>query len=118
MTDSEPPDAGEEGDPAAGAGPGGRNVEVPLDVYKSVTVFSTLFAVVFVMLAFAMFDAATIQGSLVRRALVSLLSAVGLSVSAGSLSFAVGILGFVFLGAGIVVYVLGTRFKAEGMMKG
>ena len=47
-------------DPDSDAAGGGRDIAVPMELYKSITVFSTLFAVVFVLLAFVMFDAATL----------------------------------------------------------
>ena len=43
----------------ADTGGGGRDVEVPMDVYKAVTVFSTLIAVLFVVVGFVVLDEAT-----------------------------------------------------------
>jgi hypothetical protein len=94
---------------------GGRDVDVPLRVYKTVTVFSTLIAVVCVVLGFVLLDAATLQMSALRRGVAAALGALGLrppgDVVAGALA-AIGLLSIAF-GAG--VYVFGTRFRPPGM---
>jgi hypothetical protein len=79
----------------------GREVEVPLRLYKAVTVFSTLFAVAFVVGGFVVLDAATQQARL--------------SLSEANLPLAV--LGVAMIAAGAVVYAFATRFRAEGMGK-
>jgi hypothetical protein len=81
------------------SGRGARSVTVPTRVYKSVTVFSTLFAVVTVVGGFVLLDAAT------QRASVSLAEADPVLALAG--------LGSIVLGA--VTYAFSTRFQAEGM---
>jgi hypothetical protein len=84
-------------------------------VYKTVTVFSTLIAVAGVVFGFVLLDAATIRLSLLRRLLVGVLDALGLAVPPSVLSLALAIVGLVVIGVGAGVYVLGTRFRAEGM---
>lgn len=85
-----------------GDGPGGRDVAVPLRVYKAVTVFSTLFAVAAVVLGFVLLDRATQRATAAPEDVNVLLAVAGL----GS------------IGAGAVVYAFSTRFRAEGMGKG
>ena len=94
---------------------GSREVVVPMRLYKTVTVFSTLIAVVGVVGGFVMLDAATLQVSTLRGIVVSLFAAVGVSVADGLLTGAFAILGLATIAAGAGVYVLGTRFRAEGM---
>jgi hypothetical protein len=86
-------------DASDGTGRGARSVTVPTRVYKSVTVFSTLFAVVTVVGGFVLLDAAT------QRASVSLAEADPVLALLG--------LGSIVLGA--VTYAFSTRFQAEGM---
>jgi hypothetical protein len=111
-SEGEPPAAGDAAD-----GPSGREVVVPMRLYKTVTVFSTLIAVVSVVLGFMLLDAATLNVSFLGGIVRALLSAAGVGVADGILStvFAAGGLGIIGLGAG--VYVIGTRFRAEGMGK-
>ena len=81
------------------SGPDARSVTVPTRVYKSVTVFSTLFAVVTVVGGFVVLDAAT------KRASVSLAEADPVLALAG--------IGLIVIGA--VTYAFSTRFQAEEM---
>ncbi|MFC4358772.1 hypothetical protein ACFO0N_12545 [Halobium salinum] len=97
------------------SGRGRRDVVVPMRVYKTVTVFSTLIAVVAVVLGFVLIDAATLGVSFLRSFVVFLLSAVGLSVPGDVLSAVLAALGLLVIAAGAGVYVLGTRFRAGGM---
>jgi len=76
-----------------------RRVVVPTHVYKRVTVFSTLFAVVTVVAGFLLLDSAT------RRATLELSEVDPVLALAG--------LGCIVLGA--VTYAFSTRFQAEGM---
>ncbi|WP_137283220.1 DUF7315 family membrane protein [Halorussus salinisoli] len=78
-----------------------REVEVPLRLYKVVTVFSTMFAVTFVVGGFIALDAAT------QRAQLSL----------AEMDLPVAILGVAMIAAGALVYAFSTRFRAEGMGK-
>lgn len=80
-------------------GPGGRDVEVPLELYKVVTVFSTLFAVGMVVLGFVLLDWGT------QRATAGLSDVNVLVTLAG--------LGCIALGGG--TYAFSTRFRASGM---
>jgi hypothetical protein len=127
MEDSE----GAAADPGASGTDGGdgggtrgrRDVVVPLRLYKTVTVFSTLIAVVAVVLGFVLLDAAT-QGGSALQALAGLVLVGGAGVDAGVLAawfdalqpaFAVGGLASIGLGAG--VYILGSRFRTREMGK-
>ena len=110
--------AGEE--VSAGTGeedPSSRDIVVPMRLYKTVTVFSTLIAVVCVVFGFMLLDAATLNVSFLGNIVTGVLSLVGVAVGEGILStfFAASGLGIIGLGAG--VYVVGTRFRAEGMGK-
>jgi hypothetical protein len=86
-------------------------------LYKTVTVFSTLIAVVSVVFGFMFLDAATLNVSFLGGIVRGLLAVAGVTVGEGILStlFAAGGLGIIGFGAG--VYVIGTRFRAEGMGK-
>ena len=111
----------EEGEPQSGSADSsvgtGRDVVVPMRLYKTVTVFSTLIAVVSVVFGFMLLDAATLNVSFLGAAATGALRFVGVTVADGILStvFAVAGLGGIGFGAG--VYVIGTRFRAEGMGK-
>jgi hypothetical protein len=83
------------------ATPGGRDVVVPLRLYKTVTVFSTLFAIAAILAGFVLMD----QGT--QRATASP-EEVSLPVVALGLSLIVG---------GSAIYAFSTRFRAEGMGK-
>lgn len=85
----------------AGDQPGGREVEVPLRLYKTVTVFSTMFAVAFVVGGFVVLDTATQRAQL----------------SFSEMNLPLAILGVGMIAAGAVVYAFSTRFHAEGMGK-
>nr|WP_246403836.1 hypothetical protein [Halobellus ruber] len=86
-------------------------------LYKTVTVFSTLIAVVSVVFGFMLLDAATLNVSFLGGIVRALLSAGGVGVADSILStlFAAAGLGIIGFGAG--VYVVGTRFRAAGMGK-
>jgi hypothetical protein len=96
---------------------GRRDVEVPMRLYKTITVFSTLIAVVTVVAGFLFLDAATLQVSFLRTVIAGALDAVGLSVPTGALSTLLAVVGLVVIGFGAGVYTLATRFRAEGMGK-
>lgn len=93
MSPEAPGDDGESG--------GSRDVLVPLRVYKTVTVFATLFAVVLVLAGFVILDLAT------DRASAPLAEVNPLFV----------ILGLVAIAGGAAVYAFSTRFRAAGMGK-
>ena len=132
MTDTEPPAAGtsNESDPAApddaaGEASGetddrerrGRDVVVPMRLYKTVTVFSTLIAVVSVVFGFMLLDAATLNVSFLGNVVRGALAAVGLGVADGILSTVFAVVGLSIIAFGAGVYVIGTRFRARGMGK-
>ena len=79
-----------------------RDVIVPLRVYKAVTVFSTLFAIVTIVGGFMILDIATNRGSADLSAVDPLFAMLGL-----------GIIAF-----GAVVYAFSTRFRTHGMGPG
>jgi len=84
-------------------------------LYKTVTVFSTLIAVFAVVFGFLLLDAAALGTGLLRQFARSILSALSLSPSDSLLSAAFAVAGLLSIGTGAAVYVLGTRFTAEGM---
>jgi predicted tellurium resistance membrane protein TerC len=86
-------------------------------LYKTITVFSTLIAVVTVVAGFFLLDAATLQVSFLRALIAGLLGVVGFSVPTGLLSAALAVVGLLVLAFGAGVYTLATRFRAEGMGK-
>ncbi|WP_251344005.1 DUF7315 family membrane protein [Haloplanus halophilus] len=94
---------------------GHRDVVVPMRLYKTITVFSTLIAVVGVVVGFVLLDAATIRLSLLRRLVVGLFRAVGVVPPSTLLSGALAVAGLASIAFGAGVYVLGTRFRARGM---
>jgi len=97
------------------AGDGRRDVVVPMRLYKTITVFSTLIAIVGVVFGFVLLDAATIRLSLLRRLVVGALRAVGVVPPTTVLSAVLAVLGLASIAFGAGVYVLGTRFRARGM---
>ena len=117
MTDSDATtgagDAGESGRRRRGR----RDIVVPMRLYKTITVFSTLIAVVSVVLGFVFLDAATLQVSALRALIAGALAFVGVGVGDGLLSTVLAIVGLSVIAFGAVVYTLGTRFRAQGMGK-
>lgn len=79
---------------------GGRGVVVPDRIYRVVTVFSTLIAIVAAIVGFALLDEAT--GWATRP-----LSEVDVPLA---------LLGLVVLAGGAIQYAYGTRFRAAGMV--
>jgi len=92
MTDDQSTDSG---------GEGSRDVVVPLRVYKTVTVFSTLFAVVSVVGGFVLVDRATERATLPASEIDPVA--------------ALGGIGLILFGA--AVYAFATRFRTEEMGK-
>ena len=80
---------------------GARDVVVPLELYKVVTVFSTLIAVVLVVGGFFALDAATRRATLPPSEVDPVLTVVGLLAIVG----------------GGVVYAFASRFRTRGMGK-
>ncbi len=98
-------------------GPDGREIVVPLRLYKTVTVFSTLAAIATYFVGFTLIDAATLQISFVRTTIIFLLEAFGTGVSEDVLTALLAIAGIGSILLGTAIYVLGTRFRAQGMGK-
>lgn len=82
-----------------GSGMRGRDVAVPMRVYKTVTVFSTLIAVVCVVGGFVVLDSATDRAQLPLSEVDPVLAIAGIAT--------------ILFGA--AVYAFGTRFRAAGM---
>lgn len=99
------------------SGGGGRDIVVPMRLYKTVTVFSTLIAVVSVVLGFVLLDAATLSISVLRRAITGVLAALGVGVADDVLTAVLALLGLAVIAFGAGVYIIGTRFRAQGMGK-
>ena len=83
------------------ATPGGRDVVVPLRLYKTVTVFSTLIAIATILAGFVLMDRGT------QRA----------TASPEEVSLPLVALGLLLIVGGSAVYAFSTRFRAEGMGK-
>lgn len=98
-------------------GPDGREIVVPLRLYKTVVVFSTLVAVATYFVGFTLIDAATLQISFVRTTIVFLLEAFGLGLAEDVVTALLAIAGVASILLGTAIYVLGTRFRAQGMGK-
>jgi len=95
-------DSGSDASAATGTdGSDRRDVVVPLRLYKTVTVFSTLFAIAFVLGGFVLLDAATDRATAEISEIDPLLAILGLAGIAG----------------GAAVYAFSTRFRAAGMGK-
>ncbi|WP_226012528.1 DUF7315 family membrane protein [Halomicrobium salinisoli] len=88
-------------DDDAGEGAGGREVVVPMRVYKAVTVFSTLFAVVCVVGGFIVLDEATDRARL----------------PASEVDPVVALLGVGVIVLGAATYAFSTRFRTSEMGK-
>lgn len=76
-----------------------RDVVVPLGVYKAVTVFSTLIAILIIVTGFLVLDVATNRATADLTAVDPLTALVGL----------------VTIGVGALVYAFSTRFRTDGM---
>jgi hypothetical protein len=92
---------------------GGREVVVSLRTYKAVTVFSTLIAIVSVLLGFAFLDAATAEAGPLP-VLFDVLD-VPLPIGPDVAGLVLVLIGLALIGLGAAVYVLGTRFRTTGM---
>ncbi|MFB6253703.1 MAG: hypothetical protein ABEI06_03755 [Halobacteriaceae archaeon] len=87
-------------DPETGAS-GRREVIVPDRVYRAITVFSTLFAMIAVVGGFMLLDRATNRST----------------AQVGDINILQALLALLIMIIGAIVYVYGTRFQAEGMEK-
>ncbi|AFK18532.1 hypothetical protein E6P09_07080 [Haloferax mediterranei ATCC 33500] len=117
MTDSDATSRTGDADQPRRGRRGRRDIVVPMRLYKTITVFSTLIAVVSVVLGFVFLDAATLQVSALRAVISNAFSALGLSISNGLLSTGLAVVGLAVIAFGTFVYILGTRFRAQGMGK-
>ena len=96
-----PTDSDRPTDPERPGGNGSRDVVVPLRVYKTVTVFSTLFAVVCVVGGFLLIDRATERATL----------------PPAQVDPVVAIAGVVVIVVGAATYAFSTRFRTAEMGK-
>ena len=99
----DPPEStdGDESEGSSADEPQPRDVIVPLRLYKTVTVFSTLFAVAFVLGGFVLIDVATDRAT----------------ADISEIDPVVAILGLAGIVGGAAIYAFSTRFRAEGMGK-
>jgi len=98
------------------ASPGrGRDVIVPLRLYKTITVFSTLIAAMSILAGFILLDAATLQVSVLRSLIVSGIEAIGVTPNQDLLGGLLGIAGLCLMAFGSGVFILSSRFRAAGM---
>lgn len=96
---------------------GRRQVIVPMRLYKTVTVFSTLVAVGSVVFGFLLLDAATLQVGVFRRLASLLFAILGVQPATGTLDALLAGAGLAAMAFGAGVYVLGTRFRTPEMGK-
>jgi hypothetical protein len=99
--DADTADADPDPDAADGDGPRAREVEVPMRLYKTVTVMATLLAMVGVVGGFVLLDVAT------NRAQADL----------SEVDPVVALLGLGLIVGGAATYAYSTRFRAAGMGK-
>lgn len=99
MTDRDRVDPGADRDGDGSAG--GRSVILPLRLYKTVTVFSTLLAIVGVVLGFVFLDRATEHSR----------------TSLSGIDPALAVLGLAFIVLAGAIYAFSTRFRAGAMGK-
>ncbi len=123
MSDSRTVDDGSESTPASGSAPtdgtessgGRRDVVVPLRLYKTITVFSTLIAAISILAGFILLDAATLEVSVLRGVIVAAIGVVGITPDQSLLSGLLGVAGLGLMALGSGVFILSSRFRADGM---
>ena len=98
-----------------GEATGRRDVVVPMRLYKTITVFSTMIATACILAGFILIDAATLQVSILRSVLLGGLMAIGLTVEQEVFTALLGIGGLSLMAIGTGVFVLSSRFRAPGM---
>ena len=113
MSDSDA--ATEQRTPVDGDEGGRRDIVVPLRLYKTITVFSTLIAAVSILIGFILLDAATLRVSVLRSLIVAGIEAVGITPNQDLLGGLLGIAGLGLMAFGSGVFVLSSRFRAPGM---
>jgi len=114
MSDS---DAAEQRGTAATDSEGGgrRDVVVPLRLYKTITVFSTMIAAASILAGFILLDAATLELSVLRSLIVVGIESVGITPNQDLLGGLLGVAGLGLMALGSGVFVLSSRFRAPGM---
>jgi hypothetical protein len=96
-------------------GTGRRDVVVPLRLYKTITVFSTLIAAASILAGFILLDAATLQVSVLRNLIVSGIEAIGVTPNQDLLGGLLAVAGLGLMAVGSGVFILSSRFRAAGM---
>jgi len=94
---------------------GRRDVVVPMRLYKTITVFSTLIAALSILAGFILLDAATLGVSVLRGVIVSVIGLVGITPDQSLLSGLLGVAGLSLMAFGSGVFILSSRFRADGM---
>jgi len=94
---------------------GRRDVVVPLRLYKTVTVFSTLIAALCILSGFILLDAATLQVSVLRSLIVLAIETGGITPNQELLGGLLGVGGLSLMALGSGVFILSSRFRAPGM---
>jgi len=101
--------------PSEQASSGRRDVVVPMRLYKTITVFSTLIAALSILFGFILLDAATLEVSMLRGVIVAAIGVVGVTPDQGLLSGLLGVAGLSLMALGSGVFILSSRFRAAGM---
>ena len=94
---------------------GRRDVVVPMRLYKTITVFSTLIAALSILIGFILLDAATLEVSVLRGVIVAAIGVVGITPDQSLLSGLLGVVGLSLMALGSGVFILSSRFRADGM---
>ena len=95
----------------------GRDVVVPDRMYKTVAVFSTLIAIVAVVVGFMLLDAASLQAGIARSVVGFVMNLLGITATTSTLNAVLVIAGLAAIAGGAWVYTIGSRFRARGMEK-
>jgi branched-subunit amino acid ABC-type transport system permease component len=90
-----------------------RDVVVPLRVYKTVTVFSTLIAVVAVVAGFMLLDAASLQAGFARSIVGAVVDLLGVTVTTGTLNAVLAVAGLAAIAGASI-----TPFSSVGPQMG
>jgi len=94
---------------------GRRDVVVPMRLYKTITVFSTLIAALSILAGFILLDAATLEVSVLRGVIVAAIGLLGITPDQSLLSGLLGVAGLSLMALGSGVFILSSRFRADGM---
>lgn len=101
--------------PRSESATGRRDVVVPMRLYKTITVFSTLIATACILAGFILLDAATLQVSVLRNLVLLAFETVGLGLDQSLFSVLLAIAGLSLMALGSGVFILSSRFRAAGM---